>query len=135
MLDGMDETSTYRCVRCGHGKHLMAWAPACAYGPVAADGSLAQLDDVEDDGIHEDSIQCREHPDGPIEKRVDGKWCCWWNCPKCGGRGRVNVGDHWKAPDGYPCMAETFKASNKWGSWFVHAGWFPVEDVARAMTA
>jgi hypothetical protein len=130
------EASVYRCVHCGDGKRLMAWAPANVYGPVAADGDLAQHDDVWDmDGVHEDSIQCTEHPDCGIEKYVDGKWCCWWNCPKCKGTGRVGATGRGPAPDGYPCRAETFKGSNTWGSWGVHSGWFPVEEVARVMAA
>lgn len=124
--------SVYRCVTCGHGRNLMAWAPANVYGPLGPDGELAEDTDVWTDGIHEGSIQCREHPDGPYEKQVDGVWCRFWQCPECKGTGRVHVGEHWKAPDGYACSAETFKASNAHGIWFVHEGWFPVDDVARA---
>jgi hypothetical protein len=114
----------YRCAECGNGEKLWAWAGANVYGPLAADGSeLMEHEAVEEWGIHEDSIQCTEHPGAVIEMFNRGKWCRWWFCPKCGGRGRVAVGEHWKAPDGYECPAKT-----PWGKRYTHEGWLPVEE-------
>jgi hypothetical protein len=84
----MPETSVYRCADCGHGKHLMAWAPANVYGPLGPDGELAEDTDVWTDGIHEDSIQCCEHPSAIIEHWAGGEWCRWWRCPWCWGDGK-----------------------------------------------
>lgn len=113
------EASVYRCVECGHGKHLMAWAPASAYGPVAADGDLAQLDDVWDDGVHEDSLECSKHPHAVIEKHVDGQWCRPWVCRRCDGKGV----DAWNRKCPEKGMRESGPMS--WVEW--HRGWRPIE--------
>lgn len=109
----------------------MAWAPANAYGPVAADGELARHDDVWDYGLHEDSIQCTEHPDGVIEWSDGGVWCRWWCCPKCDGKGRVHAGENWRAPDGYEC-SEGISLPGKYGPYKIHRGWRPAEALADA---
>jgi hypothetical protein len=128
----MTETATaidggFRCADCGHGEHLMAWAPANVYGPLGADGELAEDAEVWTDGIHEDSIQCNEHWDGLIEKRVDGAWCRWWNCPKCDGKGRV--GGSWHVPADYEC-SEGLSLPGKYGPYKIHCGWRPVDTLA-----
>jgi hypothetical protein len=110
----------------------MAWAPASVYGPVGPDGELAEDTDVWADGVHEDSIQCKEHWDGPVEKSVDGQWCRWWNCLKCGGKGRVHVGESWQAPDGYAC-SEGLEVPGKHGPYKIHCGWRPVAEPVPAL--
>src|SRR5215475_11275806 len=78
----------YRCADCGNGDHLTAWAIIVAHGPLGADGHLTQYDWDEEDWLHEDSVQCAEHPDGVIEHFADGRLCRFWVCAWCGGDGR-----------------------------------------------
>jgi hypothetical protein len=120
--------SVYRCAECGHHRHLTAWAGALAFGPLHADGTLASHDTVEDDWLHEDSIQCGKHPGAVLEKSVDGQWCRWWNCPACAGTGKV--GGSWRYPQGYPCRAEGISIEGEWGPRTLHQGWFPVKMLA-----
>ena len=121
----------YRCTECGHGEKLWAWAGCNAYGPLAADGAgLDEHEDVWEWGVYEDSIQCTEHPGAMLESFADGQWCRWWSCPKCGGRGRVHVGEHWKAPDGYECREKT-----PWDGRYKHEGWLPVKEHEAAMAS
>lgn len=105
-------TSLYRCADCSHGKHLTAWAASTVHGPLGADGELDSHDWEDDYQTHEESIQCTRHPDSAIERLVDGIWCRWWNCIRCGGEG---------------CPAESPLGK-------VHAGWRPAaeaRDLAR----
>jgi hypothetical protein len=86
----------WRCAECGHGRHLTAWAGANIHGPLAPNGTDLESDDwVDVWGVHEDSIQCGEHPDGVLERRVGERWCRWWVCPNCDGNGQ--------RPGGYSC--------------------------------
>lgn len=112
----------YRCAECGHGRHLTAWAGANIHGPLAPNGSDLESDDWTDVwGIHEDSIECSEHPDGVIEHRVGEHWCRWWVCPRCDGNGRTS--------GGYPCPEPglgkdgTFR-DDRYGP---HEGWRPLD--------
>jgi hypothetical protein len=123
----------YRCAECGHSGNLRAYAAAVVYGPLGADGQLECYSDVDDYEVHEGSIQCTEHPDAPVEKFVKSAWCRWWQCPTCRGRGRVRVGEHWKAPDGYPCPDGTEMADTR-GTWKIHQGWRPVMATAARRT-
>lgn len=109
------ETSVYRCVPCGHGRDLMAWAPANVYGPLGADGELAGDTDVWTYGIHEDSIQCSKHPDAMIEMCAGGVWCRWWRCPWCDG-------------DGKSCEAG-FRPPGAIGRALSHEGWRPAAEL------
>ena len=85
----------YRCAECKSWRHLLAWAAALIEGPLGADGNLTEYQYVEDCYLHEDSIHCTKHANAPIEMFHKGRWCRYWSCPKCQGRGRV-------APDGRP---------------------------------
>lgn len=82
----------YRCVGCGHGRKLTAWAHTNVYGRLLADGSVEESysDQWE---TREDSIECREHLapafDAIVEKRGPEGWMRWGDCPDCAGSGRV----------------------------------------------
>jgi hypothetical protein len=125
--------SAYRCVPCGHGRHLTAWAGANIHGPLGADGKLAEYGYTEDTGIREGSIQCDEHPDGMLEKLINGTWHQWWQCPECHGKGRTRAGESWKAPNGYPCHGGREKPGPR-GTRTSHEGWFPAEATAQTRT-
>lgn len=103
----------------------MAWAPANVYGPVGADGEIAAHDDVWDDGIHEDSIQCTQHPGACIEKCADGQWCRYWNCPKCEGKGWTNEQYHYQCHEGYEILGA-------YGPCKIHRGWLPLTALVDA---
>ncbi len=107
----------YRCVPCGHGGHLTAWATASVHGPLGADGHVTTYDYDEETDLHEDSIQCTVHPDEVLEKHIDGVWCRWWSCFRCGGTGRAD-------PDRgrYACP---FPGEPGVG----HAGWRPAGEI------
>jgi hypothetical protein len=119
----------YHCAECGHWRNLRAYAAAVVYGPLGADGDLECYSDIDDYEVEEDSIQCTEHPDAALEKFTGGAWCRWWQCPTCQGRGRVHVGEHWKAPDGYPCR-DGIEVPGKHGPRKIHAGWRPAGEFA-----
>lgn len=109
-------SGVYRCVTCRHGRHLTACATLIASGPVDTDGDLAEHNGIVEVDLHEDSLQCTRHPDGVIEKRVDGVWCRWWNCPRCNGVGNCRYqGDSHT----YPCPAHG-----------PHSGWRPADALA-----
>lgn len=132
-MTGKPPEGAYRCTDCGHGRKLWAWAGCNAYGPLAAEGNeLAEHEDVWEWGIHEDSIQCREHPGSMLESFVGGRWCRWWTCPKCRGRGRVHIDEHWKAPDGYEC-SQGLEVAGRYGPRKIHEGWLPAEEHATAL--
>lgn len=81
--------SLYRCAECGHGEKLYALAYGYIEGPLGADGSLERHDRCEETELAEDTIACHEHGDSVlIEKRVEGIWCRWAPCERCGGCGR-----------------------------------------------
>ena len=79
--------SVWRCAECKHGQHLTAWGNASVHGPLGADGEITSYEWDELWQVHEDSIQCGQHPDAVIEKCVGGRWCRWWCCPHCTGDG------------------------------------------------
>jgi hypothetical protein len=129
----------YRCVECGHGKKLWAYAGCNAYGPLAADGgSLDEYEGIEEWGIHEDSIQCAEHPGARLESFVGGRWCRWWTCPECHGGGRVRYGGQYDREYSVECRKETpfphrpFRAMGRDG---VHEGWLPADEFAALESA
>lgn len=121
------KVSVYRCAECSHGRDLMAWAPANAYGPVGADGDLRAHYDVWDDGIHEDSIQCATHPDGVIERCFKGTWCRWWRCPWCLGEARSCPAGGFHPADKPP------RSGSDPGR--AHEGWRPIADIDRLPTS
>lgn len=119
----------YRCAECGHGKNLWAWEGCNAYGPLAADGShLDEHEDVIEWGVHEDSIDCREHPGAVIEKFTKGRWCRWWSCPKCRGYGLTRDGQPVRER-GYRCSEGIKRAEGRW-DWDgkMHEGWIPASE-------
>jgi hypothetical protein len=120
------EVGIYRCAECGHGDNLIVWAGVLVHGPLMADGhiDLDNADYMEEDFLHEDSIQCGKHPDGPLEKSVDGQWCRWWNCPRCRGEGRYRK--TWDVPDGFPCPDPGIFAADGDGRRRVHGGWLVI---------
>lgn len=75
--------SLYRCADCGHGRNLDACAQAVSVGPLGADGQLIRHDDVADCFVFVDSIQCRVHPGGQIQKKVGSRFCVWVRCDSC----------------------------------------------------
>jgi hypothetical protein len=125
-----DGDSVYRCADCGHGRHLWAWAGANAYGPLATNGELEYYEDVDEWGIHEDSIQCSEHPGAVIEHSIDGQWHRWWSCARCHGRSLLGDNGRPWLGDGrsYPCGGDgTFKVGDPWGG-PRHEGDLPVAE-------
>ena len=120
----------YRCAECKSWRHLLAWAAALIEGPLGADGNLTEYQYVEDCYLHEDSIHCTKHANAPIEMFHKGRWCRYWSCPKCQGRGRV-------APDGraiggersYECSEGLKVSEDRWGG-RMHRGWLPAPEFA-----
>lgn len=111
------EASVYRCAECGHGRHLTAWGNASVHGPLGADGEIESFEWDEVWQVHEDSIQCARHPDGVVEKAIDGRWCRWWACPRCFG----------KDDRGY-CPEEGIHPADGDGKRLAHAGWWPTGE-------
>jgi hypothetical protein len=68
--------SVFRCTECGHGRNLRAWAQVNIHGDLAPDGNI-EWPDYEDDAywpIVEESVTCKVHGEGFIEKLVDGQY-------------------------------------------------------------
>lgn len=107
--------SLYRCAECGHGQHLTAWGNASVHGKLGADGEIESYDWDDLWEIHEDSIQCERHPDAVLEKFAAGQWCRWWNCPRCGGRGRA-------------CPEDGILPADGDGKRTAHAGLWPSDE-------
>jgi hypothetical protein len=66
----------YRCTECGHGQSLRAWARVNIHGDVGPDG-LIERADYEDDAywpLIEESVTCKFHGEGHIEKLIDGQY-------------------------------------------------------------
>ena len=120
-------TGLYRCGECGHGKDLTAWAIVLVYGSLGADGHLADAGYDEEDTLFEDSIQCTRHPDAALDMRIDGQWHRWWNCPLCHGRGKVNVGDGYRAYE-RECPMDGVQQPGGDGKRFVHGYWWPLSE-------
>jgi hypothetical protein len=120
----------YRSGECKTWRHLMAWAAALIEGPLDASGDLASYDYVEDCYLHEDSIHCTKHMDAPVEMFHEGRWCRWWACSRCHGRGRVTErpGD---ATRGYPCSGGLKISEERWGG-TIHKGWLTPDRYALA---
>lgn len=125
----MTAQEAYRCAACGHGRKLKACAAVIAYGPLGADGELSSHEYDDDIEVHEDSIACSEHPDGEIEKNIDGTWHRWWSCRACLGRGATGIGSQERV-----CYEKTPWGGHRtfFGRDFPgqHAGWLPMSDPA-----
>jgi hypothetical protein len=68
--------SVFRCTECGHGGHLRAWAHVNIHGDLAPDGNI-EWPDYEDDAfwpVIEESVTCKVHGEGFIEKLIDGQY-------------------------------------------------------------
>lgn len=68
--------SLFRCSECGHGGSLRAWAHVNIHGDIGPDG-LIERSDYEDDAfwpIIEESVTCKVHGEGRVEKLIDGQY-------------------------------------------------------------
>ncbi|MGH3278120.1 MAG: hypothetical protein ACRDNW_03180 [Trebonia sp.] len=70
------EPSIFRCAECGHGDQLRGWVHVNAHGPVGASGVIEHYDYWSEDAdeIIEESITCRIHGEGSVEKLVGGQY-------------------------------------------------------------
>jgi hypothetical protein len=107
--------SVYRCAECGHGENLTAWGSASVHGPLTAAGTIEMFDWDEVWEVHQDSIQCEEHPGATLERLIGGQWCRWRACPLCGGDPRIS------------CHEEAFTRADA-GKYDkpAHCGWWPL---------
>lgn len=82
-----EQPTAFRCVVCGHGKCLVAYASAVVYGPLT-DREVDPYT-VHEWDLFEDSIDCTVHPGAIIEGKVRGRYLRWLTCSDCSGSGRV----------------------------------------------
>lgn len=70
------EPSIFRCAECGDGTRLRGWARVNAHGPVGASGVIEHYDYWSEDAdeIIEESITCRIHGEGSVEKLVGDQY-------------------------------------------------------------
>lgn len=128
-------SGAYRCAECKSWRNLMAWAVALVEGPLNERGGLVQYDYVDDCGVlEEDSIHCTRHIDAEIERFQGGRWCRWWSCPMCKGRGRVGEND---IGGGYGCQGGIEWPARLLGyrARKMHGGWLPAREVAALRSA
>jgi hypothetical protein len=110
--------SLYRCAECQHGRNLSAWGDATVHGPLDDKGDIEYINWEEVHEVHEASIQCSEHPDCILEKKINGQWCRWWTCPRCH--------DHEKDRKGCPEEGvEPFPPDTSRPPQRVHGTWWP----------
>lgn len=90
----------YRCVECGDGEHLTAYAQSVSFGSLAADGGdLSSIDHTDTCFVFDDSVSCSRHGETEVEALVEGVWSVWSRCAECEGKGRrvMNFGrTFWK---------------------------------------
>jgi hypothetical protein len=84
--------------------------------------------------LEEDSIHCTRHIDAGIELFQGGRWCRWWSCPRCKGRGRIGEND---IGGGYKCPAgiDWWPARSGYRAGKMHKGWLPAREVAALRSA
>lgn len=73
---GTTARSIFRCGECGHGDRLRGWVHVNAHGPVGPDGVIEHYDYWSEDAdeIIEESVTCRIHGEGSIEKLTGGRY-------------------------------------------------------------
>ena len=124
----------YRCAECGSWRHLTAYAAAVVGGPLNERGELAAYDSIDECFVHEDSICCTRHMLAPVEMFLGGRWCRWWSCPRCHGKGTVGEGRGYPCPDGIRKDQGIAWAGGRQGPG-IHEGWLPAREAATLRAA